>query len=95
VSKHYVYLLQCKDQSIYTGYTTELKRRLAAHERGKGAKYTRGRGPFRLIHVEEFETKQEALRREAEIKRFPTEKKKRMFLEKGSMAVVDTEELSK
>jgi len=43
---HVVYILQCKDDTLYTGYTNDLRKRIAMHEQGKGAKYTRGRGPF-------------------------------------------------
>ena len=62
---HYAYLLSCADGTIYSGYTTDLGRRVAAHNRGQGAKYTRSRRPVRLIYSERFETKGEALRREA------------------------------
>lgn len=74
-----VYILQCKDNSLYTGITDNLKRRLLQHREGKGAKYTRGRAPLTLHYVETFETKGEALRREMEIKRL-TPAKKRMLI---------------
>jgi putative endonuclease len=61
-------MLECADKSLYTGITTNLKRRLAEHEAGKGAKYTRGRGPFRLVYSETCAGRAEATRREAAIK---------------------------
>jgi len=67
-TKHFVYILRCKDHTLYTGYTTDVKRRLKTHESGKGAKYTRGRGPFELVYIEELNTKKAALKREYEIK---------------------------
>lgn len=72
---HYVYILQCADGSLYTGWTTDIKKRFAAHSEGRGAKWTRGRGPFTLVYLETFEEKGDALRREAAIKRLPREKK--------------------
>lgn len=74
----YVYMLRCGDGSFYTGWTTDVKRRLAAHRSGRGAKYTRGRGPLELAYVEEAEGKQEALRREIEIKRLARPEKLRL-----------------
>lgn len=65
----YVYILQCGDGTYYTGSTTDLKRRIAAHASGRGAKYTRGRGPLRLVYQERVESWPDALRREAAIKR--------------------------
>lgn len=66
--KNYVYILECKDKSLYTGWTNDLEARLKAHNSGTGAKYTRGRIPCTMIYYEEFETKQEAMKREYEIK---------------------------
>ncbi|SHG75731.1 GIY-YIG nuclease family protein [Ornithinibacillus halophilus] len=65
---HAVYILKCKDDSLYTGYTNDLENRLKMHENGKGAKYTRGRGPFQVMFVEKFPTKELAMKREYEIK---------------------------
>jgi len=65
----YVYLLLCKDKSIYTGITNDLKKRLAAHKTGKGASYTRSHKPVRILHSEKLRTWGAALKREAEIKR--------------------------
>jgi putative endonuclease len=78
---HYVYMIRCKDQSLYTGYTTNVKRRIQIHLEGKGAKYTRGRGPFQLVFVETFQDKSEAMKREAEIKKYPRHKKTELITE--------------
>ena len=64
-----VYILRCGDGTLYTGCTNDLPRRLAAHQRGKGAKYTRSRLPVALAYREETEDKSAALRRELAIKR--------------------------
>lgn len=76
--KHYVYMLKCKDHTLYTGYTTDVERRLKMHEQGKGAKYTRGRGPFELVYVEELADKSLALRREAAIKKLTSAQKREL-----------------
>ncbi|WP_066185737.1 MULTISPECIES: GIY-YIG nuclease family protein [Gracilibacillus] len=80
-STHYVYMLKCKDHTLYTGYTNNIKRRLAMHEQGKGAKYTRGRAPFELQFIETCPTKSEALRLEASIKRLSRKEKEQMIHE--------------
>lgn len=64
----YVYILRCKDNTLYTGWTNDIEHRLAAHRAGKGAKYTKGRGPLVLVYLESLENKSEALKREAAIK---------------------------
>ena len=64
----YLYILRCGDGSLYTGITTDVSRRLAAYRRGKGAKYTRGRGPLELVYRQVCGTHSDALRRELEIK---------------------------
>lgn len=66
---NYVYILECADGSLYTGWTTDPQRRLAAHNSGRGAKYTKYRCPVKIVHLEKFETKSAALSREAEIKK--------------------------
>ena len=65
---HYVYVIECSDGTLYTGYTTDVERRVGEHNDGEGAKYTRGRTPVELVHTEEYETRSEAMSREAEIK---------------------------
>jgi putative endonuclease len=63
-----LYILKCKDDSLYTGITNNLKRRFEQHESGKGAKYTKGRGPLKLVYQEKCEDKSSALKREIKIK---------------------------
>lgn len=65
----YTYILECADGTLYTGWTNDLEKRLAAHNAGQGAKYTRGRGPVRLRYYEVFTDKEAALWREASLKR--------------------------
>ena len=72
---HYIYFMKCCDNSLYCGYTTDPKRREAEHNSGKGAKYTRSRLPVTLVYTEEFDTKEEALKRECAIKKLSREKK--------------------
>lgn len=76
---NYCYILQCGDGSLYTGWTNDIKARFNAHCQGKGAKYTRGRGPLKLVLVEEYDTKELAMKREYEIKHFSTNKKKKII----------------
>ena len=72
-----LYILRCCDGTLYTGITTDVDRRLKDHRTGKGAKYTRGRGPLELVYQEVCGDKSAALKREAEIKKLPrTEKMK-------------------
>ena len=65
---NYTYILKCKDGSLYTGWTNDLEQRVAAHNTGKGAKYTKARRPVELVYFEEFETKEQAMKREDSIK---------------------------
>jgi putative endonuclease len=74
-SRYWVYLLLCADDSIYTGITTDVVRRLKEHKEGKGGAYTRSHGAVRMIHVEMKRGKGSALRREAEIKKWTRAKK--------------------
>jgi putative endonuclease len=78
-SEHYFYVLLCRDGSLYAGYTNDLERRLKMHNDGKGAKYTRGRGPVRLVYSQPFNDKSAALKAEYEFKQW-TRKKKEDFL---------------
>lgn len=71
----FVYMLRCKDGSLYTGWTNDLKHRLTMHNSGRGAKYTRGRGPLKLVYSEELPDKEAALRRECAIKKLRREQK--------------------
>lgn len=73
--KNYTYLLRCADGTLYCGWTNDLEKRVAAHNAGTGAKYTKPRRPVELTYYETFATKQEAMRREAEIKRLTRQEK--------------------
>lgn len=66
---NYTYLLRCGDGTLYCGWTNDLEKRLAAHNAGTGAKYTKSRLPVELVYFEEYDTKEEAMRREVLIKR--------------------------
>lgn len=77
----FAYILRCADNTLYTGWTNDLDRRVAAHNGGKGAKYTKGRLPVGLAYSESFETKEEAMSREARIKRLPRGKKEELIKE--------------
>lgn len=81
INKHYFYVLECADKSYYAGYTNDLQKRLAVHNAGKGAKYTRARGPVQMIHFEEFETKPEAMKAEYAFKQLTKAKKIRYIAE--------------
>ena len=74
-----LYILRCRDGSLYTGITTNVEKRLEAHQSGKGAKYTRGRGPLELVYREECGDHSAALKREAEIKSLPREEKLKLI----------------
>ena len=71
----YTYIVECADGTLYTGWTNDLEKRVAAHNAGTGAKYTKPRRPVELAYCETFATKQEAMRREAEIKRLTRREK--------------------
>jgi putative endonuclease len=75
---HYVYVVRCADDSLYTGYTTDVERRVAEHDAGEGAKYTRGRTPVELVHVESFDSRSAAMSREYELKRLSRARKERV-----------------
>ena len=72
---NYVYILRCSDGTFYTGWTTDLRVRLNTHNKGSGARYTRGRRPVSLVYYEELPNRSEALKREAAIKKLPRNKK--------------------
>ena len=81
MDKHYIYIVRCKDGSLYTGYAKDIKQRIAKHNSGQGAKYTKIRRPVELVYQEMFNTKSEALKREYEIKTFTREKKLQLISE--------------
>ncbi len=72
------YLLRCADDTLYCGITNNLDQRLLAHNTGEGAKYTRGRAPVRLVHVEQHPDKSAALKREMQIKQMTRDEKQRL-----------------
>jgi putative endonuclease len=79
--QHYFYVLECKDGSYYGGYTIDIERRLAQHRNGTGAKYTRGRGPLKLLHYSLYQTIGEALRAESTFKQLSRSKKEKFLAE--------------
>lgn len=82
--EHLVYMLRCKDDTLYTGYTNNLAHRLKMHAEGKGAKYTRGRGPLEVVYTEAFHTKEEAMRKEYQIKQLTRLEKQALIDSRGS-----------
>jgi putative endonuclease len=76
---HYVYVLECADGTLYTGYTTDPERRVREHDAGDGAKYTRGRTPVELRYVERYESRSEAMSREYELKQLPRAEKEQLL----------------
>ncbi len=81
--KWYVYILRCRDDTLYTGMTDDLEKRLAAHNAGKGAKYTRGRGPVTMVYHEVYEIATDARKREYRIKRLTRLEKLNLILSKS------------
>ena len=77
--KWFVYLLLCRDQTLYCGITDDVQRRLEMHRSGKGAKYTRGRGPLELVYIEACESYSSALKREYAIKQLPRSEKLKLI----------------
>ncbi|MFZ2310896.1 MAG: GIY-YIG nuclease family protein [Patescibacteria group bacterium] len=69
MEKYYLYILECIDQTLYTGITTDLNRRITEHNNNLGAKYTKGRGPVKLIYSQEFKNRSEATKEETRIKK--------------------------
>ena len=76
---NYPYILKCKDDSLYTGWTNDLKKRITSHNAGKGAKYTKARRPVELVYYEEFQTREEAMKREYAIKQLSRKEKEALI----------------
>ncbi len=76
---NYTYIVKCRDGSLYTGWTTDLERRIKMHNEGRGAKYTKSRRPVQLVYYESFETKPEAMRREYGLKQLGHKEKERLI----------------
>ena len=77
--KDCVYILECNDGTLYTGWTNDIDKRFKAHNDGKCAKYTKVRRPLKLVYLEELETKSEALKRENKIKKMTKDKKRQLI----------------
>ncbi|MGM0603789.1 MAG: GIY-YIG nuclease family protein [Bacillota bacterium] len=77
--KHFVYIIECRDGTFYTGYTTDVERRLEEHNSGEGAKYTRGRYPVELRYTEAFASRSSAQKKEYEIKQLPRNEKQELI----------------
>ncbi|MDT3433880.1 GIY-YIG nuclease family protein [Haloarcula sp. 1CSR25-25] len=89
-SPYHVYVLRCSDNTFYTGYTTDVERRVREHDAGDGAKYTRGRTPVELIHVESFDSQSAAMSREYEIKQYTRTEKERLVESSDAETDFDT-----
>ena len=76
---NYVYIVECKDHTFYTGWTNNLEKRIKTHNSGKGARYTKARRPVHLVYYETFDTKQEAMKREYAIKQLSREQKEKLI----------------
>lgn len=76
---NYTYILKCKEDSLYTGWTNDLKKRITSHNAGKGAKYTKARRPVELVYYEEFQTREEAMKREYAIKQLSRKEKEALI----------------
>lgn len=77
--RHFTYIIRCSDGTLYTGYTNDLEQRLVKHNNGKGAKFTRGKGPVELVYFETFQSKSQAMVREAEIKKLKRAEKLKLI----------------
>ena len=84
-SANYTYILRCKDDSLYTGWTNNLEKRIQNHNAGKGAKYTKTRRPVKLVYYEEHETKNEAMSREYAIKHLTRKEKEILIKGNGNL----------
>lgn len=80
---NYTYILKCNDDSLYTGWTNDLEKRIQAHNEGKGAKYTKPRRPVTLVYYEKFQSKEEAMKREYAIKHMTRAQKEKLVGEAG------------
>jgi len=92
-NKHYFYVVACRDESFYAGYTNNLERRIKMHNQGKGAKYTRGRTPVELVYYETFETKTEAMQAEYRFKQLSRKDKQVWMAKEENEGHVATEKL--
>ena len=79
IKKYYFYLARCSDDSLYAGYSVNIDNRENKHNKGNGAKYTRQRRPIKIIYSEEFNSISEAMKREAQVKRWKKDKKEKLI----------------
>ena len=79
ININYTYIVECSDGTYYTGWTTDIRKRITVHNAKKGAKYTRARTPVKLVYLEQSDTKQQAMRREAQIKRLSRYEKEQLI----------------
>ena len=86
---NYTYIVECRDGTYYTGWTNNLEARLKAHNDGKGAKYTKSRCPVSLVYYEQFQTKEEAMRREYVIKHMTRSEKQNLMQAPGETCTCD------
>ncbi len=84
MGQHFIYIVECADNTLYTGYTNNVKARIKKHNENKGAKYTRGRTPVELKYTESFQTRSEAQKREYQIKQLSRDKKLDLIKEGSS-----------
>lgn len=82
--KYYTYMVRCNDDSLYTGYTNDVKKRVETHNRGKGAKYTKARLPVKLVWYKEWENEHIARSNEVKIKKLKKEEKEKIINRKGN-----------
>ena len=86
---NYAYLVRCSDNSLYAGWTNDIEKRLKSHNAGTGAKYTRARLPVTLAYLETFDTKSEAMKREAALKKLTHRQKEQLALEWNRLQFAD------
>lgn len=86
---NYAYLVRCSDGSLYAGWTNDIEKRLKSHNAGTGAKYTRARLPVTLAYLETFDTKSEAMKREAALKKLTHRQKEQLALEWNPLQFAD------
>ena len=87
---NYAYLVRCSDNSLYAGWTNDIEKRLKSHNDGTGAKYTKSRRPVMLAYLEEFETKSEAMKREAALKKMTHKQKEELVADWGDQELTGT-----
>jgi predicted GIY-YIG superfamily endonuclease len=81
LSQYYVYILRCKDGSYYTGHAKDVEKRFEMHKKGRGARYTRMHEPEKLVYIEQFENRGEAMKRERKIKTLSHNRKQQLIIE--------------